>query len=246
MEKNVPVRTTLTATRGQKEKIVLTLAAMLDKVTLSRSAAQYFAECGKHHFAPLIAQIANDHARLEEAIQNAIEKDWFLKLCLEEDGLISEPHALSFKHIHYHPKNSSDRFFYTTHFSISEPETDPNYMTISVRATVEEVCSMVNISSKLVRLVYTSYRAEDIFKGLASEEDVKKERRQIITNLFPFPKIIWELPGTPWDEPMKQNISLNRDELRHRCLIGKKAIQESVREILATQHEAELAEDQGQ
>ncbi|SRR6266481_5463305 len=215
-EKNVPETTTLTEplmTEGQKTKVALTFTNVLKENLLSKEAGQYFAECGKRHMLQLVKNVRRDYDVLRSEIKAA--KDGHLRVSVRFDDLMSGE------------------------FSFVDPK---DLMTGSER-TLEEVCSLayshINLSPKLIRLVYYYYREEEILEDPENSPEVERDRRQVITDLLPFLYLRWV--GADGKSILHQNIGaqFDRAALRQKCLVGKRAWEENERredESLRTRH----------
>ncbi len=226
--KNVPETTTLTAetaapaTSEQKQKLILNFAAALEGAGLDQNFARCFIESGQDKFILLIHKAREYYKGLKRAIDYGISGQWRTKLEVEEKGVISEEDPRNLiRMLREEPYCEIDYISDTTHFYFCDPDIEANSFACG---KMEEVCAILGVSSKLIGLVYRNYRADDILHGLVSESEAKHERRQIITNLLPFPEIIWDIPGQSWDEVKKQDVEVNRDALRKLCLKSKAAL----------------------
>ena len=105
---------------------------------------------------------------------------------------------------------------------------------------VSEICQRFDVDPQLVDDVFFYYRGEEVRD--TDDEELKngvwEERRQIITNLFPFPAIRWldwrgyqmthGQPPTVLGVVRKTGSDLDIEELLRRCRVGKQALERVV------------------
>lgn len=97
--------------------------------------------------------------------------------------------------------------------------------------SVPDVCRYLGIDPNLLDTVYYDYRAEELGgtrQGLGEKlhEEIWMERRQLVTDILPFPKIIWlydagssECAGS--NTVPKRDSTLNLKEILSICARGK-------------------------
>lgn len=109
---------------------------------------------------------------------------------------------------------------------------------------VSRMCQLTHVDPQLIQDIYTCYRADECLNPNTPERImrmIRRERRQLITDLFPFNELAWwrEMPH-PNPKIRKQMVELgppmlNRDivhnlpSIKDRCLVGKHAIQRQSR-----------------